>query len=256
MTHPCVIFGSVTEAGSQLLLIRAVDKSQSPTFKFTNFNKLGSVASGDMITASGINVQLSFHSCDLVQGASPGLTMTLTDTANEGRVNFTGQCFVGCSAYTLSGFQMLDYGTNWGSMASSLPVETLTGTSTVQAFGVSYGGIGPITRLATHTITTLTNGTNVDIDTTYGNAVIYVSGPTGSFSFDGFAFGGAAGQKLTIFSTVNQQLTVKHLSSSETTAANKILTPTGADLVIAAPGAGGYILTEFIHDGTNWRYMP
>jgi hypothetical protein len=253
MTHRTKIIGAVTEAASKLLVTHSVDKTQNMTIQFDHYDKLGSVASGDMIEVTGSGTHLDFHSCNLAAGASAGLTATLTDTT-AGTLTLTGRCETGLGTLTLTGFQLDDYGTTWTTPPTPAgPTEILT-NSHVQSYAAVYGR-GPVSRVSRQA-TVLSNGTNADIPT-QGDAVLIATGPTAGYSLDGFTYG-ANGQTIRVLLKVNQAVTVRNNSNSEATAANRILTPTGADMTMPAPGRSGYVYAQFLYDGpaARWRFLP
>lgn len=95
---------------------------------------------------------------------------------------------------------------------------------------------------------TLANGANSDI-ALGGKSVIRVTGPTGAFSITGFA-GGVDGQHLTVYNTVSQTMTVTNDATS--TAANRILTMTGANVVLRAAAPS---VANFVYDGSGSRWI-
>jgi hypothetical protein len=76
---------------------------------------------------------------------------------------------------------------------------------------------------------TLANGANTAVATS-GAAAIGITGPTGAFAIHGIALG-YAGRTMVIKNKTGQNLTLAHESGTESSAANRIWTPTGADLV-------------------------
>ena len=95
---------------------------------------------------------------------------------------------------------------------------------------------------------TLANGANNDINI-QGRSVVRVTGPTGAFSITGFA-SGTDGQRLTVYNTTAQTMTITNDATS--TAANRILTLTGANVVLKGDGPSA---ANFIYDGSGSRWI-
>lgn len=95
-------------------------------------------------------------------------------------------------------------------------------------------------QLVTKTALTWGSATN-DLAAPTTN-VVEVTGPTGAFTFSGIAPADSFhvdGETYDFVFLVNEQLTVQHLSGNSSTA-NQIQCPAGANLVLSAPGSGGY----------------
>jgi hypothetical protein len=105
------------------------------------------------------------------------------------------------------------------------------------------------------TAITLANGANDNV--AIKSSYVEAAGPTGAFSISGFVPDSdfKDGQLLRLVWTVEQALTIKHDATS--TAANRTVTPTAADVVCAAPGAGGYGFAEFQYSlaASRWRLL-
>lgn len=110
--------------------------------------------------------------------------------------------------------------------------------------GFSIGAVGSFTTpVAT---LTLANGANSNI--TLGTGSFFrVSGPTGAFSLSGLT-GGANGRRITIYNPIAQNFTITNDATS--TAANRFLTLTGADVV-----STGVCAYSFIYDSTDTRWI-
>jgi hypothetical protein len=93
---------------------------------------------------------------------------------------------------------------------------------------------------------TLANGANNDVALP-GNRTIRITGPTGAFSVSGFA-GGTDGDRRTLINGTSQNMTITNDATS--TAANRILTQTGADVTQTAQSA-----VEIIYSGTDSRWL-
>lgn len=125
-----------------------------------------------------------------------------------------------------------------------------------------FGQTAPVIKGAV-TATALSNGDNNNI-TSFGGVCFCVATagtPNTSYAITGFNSkdidftrssyptsgdnGSIDGQVIKFYSVIPQQLTIKHLSTSNP--ANQIQNPTGADVVISSPPAGGYIAIEFVY---------
>lgn len=80
----------------------------------------------------------------------------------------------------------------------------------------------------------LSNGSNDNVATGYTSLVV-ISGPSASFSITGIT-AGETGRLLFVRNSTSQQMTIANQSASST-ASNRIITHTGADLVLT--GASG-----------------
>lgn len=81
---------------------------------------------------------------------------------------------------------------------------------------------------------TLTNGSNAAVDSLGANCVRIEPGPTGAFDVDGLV-AKADGTVLHIHNLTGQNMTIKH-QSGVAAAANRIITPTGADMATTGDG--------------------
>jgi len=91
------------------------------------------------------------------------------------------------------------------------------------------------------------NGANADVANP-GTPTWYVTGPTGAFSIAGIA-AGYDGQQLTIVNASGQAMTIKNQDSSdESSAANRIMTPSNADAVFT-PVSGGFSYVSLVYMG-------
>lgn len=98
----------------------------------------------------------------------------------------------------------------------------------------------------TNGLTGLVNGNNVAIDPVLSYSQIM--GPTGAFSIVSI-LAGTDGDVLLLLNTTSQTMTVKHQSATDATAANRIITDTGADLTAK--------VTLLFYDGDahRWRML-
>jgi hypothetical protein len=256
MTHASRIVGGVTETGSQLLVMHSVDKAQAVILRYYSYDKHGGpTPPAKLIDVTCNNVSLDFYGCGLVSGASAGLSMSITDSSNGGYVTFAGQCYSGMNAYTLTGVTLDDQGTVWD---LGYPTETLT-NSYVTARNAQYstpGLNGGTSRVAKRTVTLSGSAANPDIPT-YGDATLYATVASGTVTIDGF-IAGIEGYRIRLIVEGFVAVNVLNNSASETTAANKILTPTGGTLNLNPAGANAYTVMDFAYDSASarWRFMP
>jgi hypothetical protein len=99
--------------------------------------------------------------------------------------------------------------------------------------------------------TTLANGANSNVAITssgtyYGK--LRITGPTGAFSISGFAAPVSDNYRLCVFYPGSQTMTLTNEATS--TAANRILTMTGADVALTGP-----CMIEFTYDTTSARWI-
>lgn len=87
---------------------------------------------------------------------------------------------------------------------------------------------------------------NIPVSTSFNR----ISGPTGAFSLGGFAAGGD-GDVLEVYNTASQTMTIVNADVGST-AANQILTLTGADVVLRASARS---FASFIYDGAASRWV-
>jgi hypothetical protein len=105
---------------------------------------------------------------------------------------------------------------------------------------------------------TFANGAN-DNTGPFPVNIVSVDGPTGSYTFSGVApadgIANLDGLEMEFIFLPNQQLTIRHLADSSV--ANRIMTPTGADIVLSAPGTGfHYARLRYIYDPTRPNGEP
>jgi len=115
--------------------------------------------------------------------------------------------------------------------------RVVVGSSTFTAKGQIDEPVGALT---------LANGANSDI-TLPASTFVRVTGPSGSFSVSGFA-SGRDGQRLQLFNSTAQNMTITNDATS--TAANRILTLTGADVALT-----GTCVANFRYSSTDSRWI-
>jgi hypothetical protein len=96
---------------------------------------------------------------------------------------------------------------------------------------------------------TLANGANNDV-AVGTSAFIHISGPSGSFSITGI-LGGEAGRYIVLRNSTAQQMTIANQSASSSEA-NRIITATGADLVLT--GSTGQA-AHLVYDAVTLRWI-
>jgi hypothetical protein len=94
---------------------------------------------------------------------------------------------------------------------------------------------------------TLANGANADVELPSVARFLRLSGPSGAFSISGFT-GGYEGKRIIAYNTTSQTLTLTNDATS--TAANRLLTLTGADMALAGP-----CIAEFIYSVSDLRWV-
>lgn len=94
---------------------------------------------------------------------------------------------------------------------------------------------------------TLANGANSNVAHN-GASFLRIAGPSGAFSITGFV-AGVDGQKLTIYNTTTQVLTLTHDATS--TAANRIYNASGANIVMAASKGSA----QFVYSVIDARWI-
>jgi hypothetical protein len=94
---------------------------------------------------------------------------------------------------------------------------------------------------------TLVNGANANVELPSVARYLRITGPSGAFSMSGFA-DGYEGKRLVLYNDTAQTLTITNDATS--TAANRILTLTGADVSINGPG-----LAFFIYSVDELRWL-
>ena len=95
---------------------------------------------------------------------------------------------------------------------------------------------------------TMANGANQNVDV--GDASFgRIAGPTGAFNFGGLT-GGADGRILRLYNTSGQAMTINN-DDAGSTAANRIYTNTGGNVVLAA----GNSFATFIYDSAFSRWI-
>lgn len=102
------------------------------------------------------------------------------------------------------------------------------------------------TVVKTEAALTLANGVNSDVALPEGS-FITITGPTGGFSVTGFA-SPVNGREITLYNSTSQNMTITNDATS--TAANRILTLTGADVALT-----GTSLARFVYSAVSSRWI-
>lgn len=138
-----------------------------------------------------------------------------------------------------------------GATANLLVRTATTDTKKLSASGVSVGTTGNDMSYTGSTIQpwvslTCANGANTDKALTDGTN-FYITGPTGVFTISGLT-GGVDGRMIRLYNSVAFALTITNDATS--TAANRFLTLTGADITTTTQGA-----FTFVYSGTASRWI-
>jgi len=129
----------------------------------------------------------------------------------------------------------------WGPLPYAvLPSQVVTNNMpvpvTLNLQSANLSGTNTLTgswNIPSVTIGTLANGENGDIDIGT-NTFVVLTGPTASFAVDGFV-AKADGREFTAVNSTGQKITIRNLSGLDATAANRIITCQGGDLVLSTP---------------------
>lgn len=131
-----------------------------------------------------------------------------------------------------------------------------TDTKKAQGSAVTVDDSGNMTGVVDLTMTgslvntegavTLANGANTDIVLPVGR-FITITGPTGAFSINGFA-SPVNGREVILYNSVAQDMTITNDATS--TAANRILTLTGADVALT-----GVCVAKFTYSAVSSRWI-
>jgi hypothetical protein len=120
-------------------------------------------------------------------------------------------------------------------------------TSSDTTFGQSTLGFGATGNV--FAATTITNGLNSNI-TTNRQGSLFLTGPTGAFSIGGFT-NGYDGQELYVYNSSSQTMTIVNADASST-AANRLTTLTGANVVLPAASNSWAKFKYCLTCGSTW----
>ncbi|MDQ6892197.1 MAG: hypothetical protein M3167_06275 [Acidobacteriota bacterium] len=154
------------------------------------------------------------------------------------------------------------------SFAANTTATKVNGTSSVDVrisngsvglFNATGLGLGNATAVTTLDVNgdsairssglTLSNGLNSDISLSAKTSNVRITGPSGAFSIGGFT-GGQDGKVLDVYNTTAQAMTIVNADASST-AANRIVTASGANVALAATNGS---VARLIYDSTSSRW--
>lgn len=259
MAHPYVMIGGYSEDAAGLLYVDPSFNSESVDVRVEGFELKGVPAS--VITATATRL-IKIRVSDSQLALSANCSMSVTDSSGTGNgafVSFDGTTTSGIASITLSGVRMRDdsfYPAGAPSTSLSSGAD-ITGRP-VYGTGISLGvqvGIGLTTYNTVSGV--ITSGNNdalpwggysgigaTKVDVGFG------AGSPGAFAIRGI-LGGVAGQVLDLyFLYLQEQCTISNLASGLAQSGQRIQTPTGADIVLSAPGATGFDIVRLVYDAT------
>lgn len=159
---------------------------------------------------------------------------------NNQMVGATGQTTPTSETNLVIDGNKIPSGTGWWGRNNTLRVDN--GSITVSA-GVTAATVTANQEITPRSNIAVANGANADV-AIGTNTFIKLTGPTGVFSISGFT-GGADGRKLVVYNSVAFAWTITNNATS--TAANRILTLTGADVTLRA----GQSSATFVYDSAQ-----
>jgi len=204
----------------------------------------GSLASGESSTASGPNSIASGY-----RSASFGRLATATKDyatalGSGANASYTNSTAVGRSAVATTTNQIrLGTSTDHVSIPGTLRSFTAEHTNNFPA--------GSDIAFGRYAVTSLANGNNAAVPVGT-NVFVEVSGPTGAFTINGLNADGAMrdGKLLVIVNQTGQDMTIAFQSGTDPTAANRIITMTGADRATTGNG-----VATLIYSATASRWL-
>lgn len=203
---------------------------------------------GSLKQASGA-VTIAANAASSFTTSSGALTITAaagsTWSTSSGLLNVSAAGLLTCTGGT---------GLILSSLASTVAVTPASGNNFVVS--VTGGAIMDVTsasaalfgRAERRKTLTLVNGANNNVAVTVGATFHLITGPTLIFNISGIV-AGPDGQRLTIYNPTALAMTINNESGSST-AANRITSNTGADLVTTAAGS-----IELIYDTSTSRWL-
>lgn len=207
--------------------------------------------------AAGVASGLIFMSNEIAPGAKPGIYCV-----DYGNIVLIGNVFscTGVAAVqgVANGSQMVDGGGNVNSGAagtmwdSSATRSLMHGQDGQTGYGINAVPLGAGLFINADLATqmhglTLVNGANGTIART-GYTNLEIAGPTGAYSIQGID-GGFDGCEVYLFNTQPYALTLTH-QNADTTAANRIYSLTGSDVVLASRTS--YAHLRYSRTLTSW----
>jgi len=219
----------------------------------------GAVSGGQDSTAIG---SASVASADRSVALGEGSTASGTNSIALGfqaTSTFSNSAAIGVGSATTAAFQVMLGAPGISTVIqNNLTVKTnetvggnlaVLGLTTNQTWtGTNNFGQGSDIAFSRFPVTSLANGNNaaVPIGT---NIFIEVSGPSADFTINGIA-GGRDGKYAIIVNQTGFNMTVAHQSGTDPTAANRIISMTGADRVTTANGSA-----TLIYSGAASRWL-
>lgn len=179
-------------------------------------------------------------------GAYPEQSFVISGTTT---IDSFGGAMPGRRVLRFTGTLTLAYGAATIVTPSAADLRVSAGDVVVINNETGSGGLWRVLehhRTAAFGTLALVNGANSDIALP-GNRTIRITGPTGAFSVSGFA-GGTDGDRRTLINATSQNMTIANDATS--TAANRILTQTGADVTQTAQSA-----VEIIYSSADSRWL-
>jgi trimeric autotransporter adhesin len=234
----------------------------------------GARATNDLSLAIGVNALAGGYSSVALGNLSQSLTQYCVAVGDSSLVDADGAVGVGQTArargfrsvalgYTSLVRQNHDYSVALGANSQTeTNGQIMLGSadvSWVRAFGrIQAGSLTNNTFTGTNinrgewadstvTVTSLANGNNIAV--AGSNAVVRLAaGPTAGFTICGFQ-GGYDGRRLTVWNDTGQVITLANQSGVDPTAANRIITTTGADVV---GGTNTCYTLRYFGDRSRW----
>lgn len=223
----------------------------SPTFKAsgnTNPETVGTVnvfRSEPALVAGGATGTITVTS--LVQFGAAGMTVPTNGTVTTLTQFSAGGPVATGTITTRKGMNIAD-GSGAGTFTTNIGIDI----AALAAGATNIGLRSAAPMVWTPQTITLANGANNNISVS--SSVVIVDGPTGAFNITGFTNGGATpvdGQILILLNPITAgAMTITHDATS--TAANRIFTNTGADVVHTA-GGGSTAMFVYTTTENRWR---
>lgn len=183
-----------------------------------------SVAIGNSVASTAANqvrIGTSSHTVSIPGILSPAVT---TNSTYHGTIGLLSSGLVSATVITNS--------TVTGTLADN---STHTFNSTIKRTRLDH--------------TSLANGNNAGVDFSTNSFVKLSAGPTGAFTINGI-IGGSNGRELIIYNSIAQNMTIANESGVDATAANRIVTMTGADVT-----STGVCAAHLIYDSGQSRWL-
>lgn len=216
-----------------------------------------SVAIGNAAEATGANSVSIGSGANASASSSTALGVSAVASAsgalaigNTAEATHSSSSAIGVNAATTSANQIrIGTASEYVSIPGGLIVEE--GITNVIAIGTNYLPVNSDISFARYPITSLANGNNAAVPVGT-NVFIEVSGPSASFTINGIAAANAQrdGKIIYIVNQTGQDMTIAHQSGTDPTAANRIITMTGADRATTGNGAA-----TLIYSGAASRWL-